>query len=73
MAFRSRSWKDTGWSKPIVSLAMPFTKMYSDLLSVASSSQGIRLDPYMVCVGANCKVKAWPTILIKEHLQNFVS
>ena len=41
MDFRSRLWKDTGWSKPIVSLAMqvtPFTKMYSDLLSVASSS-----------------------------------
>ena len=60
MAFHSKSWKDTGWSKPIVSLAMqvtPFTKMYSDLPSVASSSQGIRLDPYMVCMGANCKIK----------------
>ena len=43
------------------------------LPSVAFSSQGIRLDPYMVCVDANGKVKPWPTILIKEHLQNFVS
>ena len=35
------------------------------------------LSPYMVCVGANTQGQAyfhtWPTILIKEHLQNFVS